>query len=122
MERIKIEETKTTPLVLFDGDLGILRITGRCIPEYPEDFFEVIFKGIKQYFVDHNRSLEVTMDLEYFNTSSSKKIFELFKSLKGKDVRVIWMFEEGDLDMQEAGEDYQSMLEGMNFKVQEKPE
>ena len=84
--------------------------------------YHIIFKGIKQYFVDHNRSLEVTMDLEYFNTSSSKKIFELFKSLKGKDVRVIWMFEEGDLDMQEAGEDYQSMLEGMNFKVQEKPE
>jgi len=53
--------------------------------------------------------------LEYFNTSSSKCILDVFKKLemihKAKnDVEIKWYYEEDDEDMLEAGEDYESII------------
>ncbi len=53
--------------------------------------------------------------LEYFNTSSSKCILDVFKKLeaihKGKNEVIInWYYEEDDEDMLEAGEDYESII------------
>ena len=56
------------------------------------------------------------MRLEYFNTSSSKCILDVFKKLEklkntGADVHVNWYFETDDEDMEEAGEDYQAIVD-----------
>lgn len=53
--------------------------------------------------------------LEYFNTSSSKCILDVFKKLESihkakNDVEVNWYYEEDDEDMLEAGEDYESII------------
>jgi hypothetical protein len=58
---------------------------------------------------------QVNVQLEYFNTSSSKCILDVFKKLeainKGKsEVTVNWYYEEDDEDMLEAGEDYESII------------
>jgi hypothetical protein len=55
------------------------------------------------------------VQLEYFNTSSSKCILDVFKKLeainKGEnDVLINWYYEEDDEDMLEAGEDYESII------------
>ena len=52
---------------------------------------------------------------EYFNTSSSKSIFEVIKLLKkhksvGKSVQFNWVYESYDDDMMETGEDYADLL------------
>ena len=57
----------------------------------------------------------VNIRLEYFNTSSSKCILDVFKKLevihKAKnEVEVNWYYEEDDEDMLEAGEDYESII------------
>ena len=54
------------------------------------------------------------MQLEYFNTSSSKCILDVFKkleSLAGTEVSVKWYYEEDDEDMLEAGEDYEAIID-----------
>jgi hypothetical protein len=59
------------------------------------------------------------MKLEYFNTSSSKCILDLFKKLErldGTEVSINWYFEEDDEDMEEAGEDYQAII-NLPFKM-----
>ena len=58
---------------------------------------------------------QVNVQLEYFNTSSSKCILDVFKKLeaihKGKsEVIINWYYEEDDEDMLEAGEDYESII------------
>ncbi len=63
----------------------------------------------------------VSIQLEYFNTSSSKCILDVFKKLenlkKGKsDVVINWYYEEDDEDMLEAGEDYESIIK-VPFKM-----
>ena len=55
----------------------------------------------------------VNVQLEYFNTSSSKCILDVFKKLEAihkakNDVIINWHYEEDDEDMLEAGEDYES--------------
>ena len=55
------------------------------------------------------------------NTSSSKCILDLFKQLEklnggNTEVKVNWYFEEDDEDMEEAGEDYQAIID-LPFKM-----
>jgi len=57
----------------------------------------------------------VNIQLEYFNTSSSKCILDVFKKLEAihkskNDVVINWYYEEDDEDMLEAGEDYESII------------
>ena len=59
--------------------------------------------------------------MEYFNTSSSKCILDLFKQLESlnngeTEVNVNWYYEEDDEDMAEAGEDYDAII-SLPFKM-----
>ena len=67
----------------------------------------------------------VNIQLEYFNTSSSKCILDVFKKLEsvnGKTtITINWHYEEDDEDMLEAGEDYQAII-NIPFKMIEMEE
>ncbi len=59
----------------------------------------------------------VRLAMSYFNSSSSKYILDLLKVLDeihitgaGK-VAMEWHYDQGDLDMEEAGGDYKALLE-----------
>lgn len=124
MERIRIHEGERTPEVLFDGNRGILSISGRSIPENPKTFYLEILDGIDEYAKDPQDLLTTTINLEFFNTASARELFKLFKKLDeaGFDVQVIWIYEEGDEDMEEAGRDYNDMVRTLEFEFVEVPE
>lgn len=86
MEPLILTATATTPSVNFDSQTGSLEIHGRSTPENPIAY-----------------------------SSSSKCLLELMKKIKniqteGNKVRWIWMYEEGDDDMKEAGSDFSDLL------------
>jgi hypothetical protein len=63
----------------------------------------------------------VNIQLEYFNTSSSKCILDVFKKLEnihkgGNQLVINWYYEQDDEDMLEAGEDYQAII-NVPFKM-----
>ncbi len=65
--------------------------------------------------------VKVNIQLEYFNTSSSKCILDVFKKLEkinsgGSTVIINWHYEEDDEDMLEAGEDYEAII-NVPFKM-----
>ncbi|HHU00915.1 MAG: DUF1987 domain-containing protein [Bacteroidota bacterium] len=115
METIIREGTPKTPYVKLDGEKGLIEIKGRSIPENSVEFYKPLIDWLDKY---GNVPLEVTnvnIQLEYFNTSSSKCILDIFKKLeliykKGSKVQINWYYEEDDEDMFEAGEDYQSII------------
>ncbi len=116
MENISIDGTPKTPTVNFNSESGVLLIKGRSIPENSIDFYKPLFQWIDTYAQSAKDKTEVHMQLEYFNTSSSKCILDVFKKLEqikksGKDVEVIWHYEEDDEDMLEAGEDYDAIID-----------
>ncbi|MBQ5403367.1 MAG: DUF1987 domain-containing protein [Bacteroidales bacterium] len=124
MDSINIEGTPKTPEVSFDAKSGQIEIKGRSIPENSIEFYKPLVDWLDKYADIAQGVVNVVIQLEYFNTSSSKCILDVFKKLenihnKNKiDVVINWYYEEDDEDMLEAGEDYQSILK-IPFKMVE---
>ncbi|MDG5800107.1 DUF1987 domain-containing protein [Marinilabiliaceae bacterium ANBcel2] len=115
METIIREGSPKTPYVMLDGEKGLIEIKGRSIPENSVEFYKPLIDWLDTYGEDPKDTTTVNVQLEYFNTSSSKCILDIFKKLeliykKGTKVQINWYYEEDDEDMFEAGEDYQSII------------
>ena len=116
MSSIEIIGTSKTPEINFSSDLGKLLIAGRSIPENSIEFYNSLLEWIDNYSSAPKENTEIDMKLEYFNTSSSKCILDVFKKLEnikkaGNVVKVNWFYEEDDEDMLEAGEDYDAIID-----------
>lgn len=118
MEDIRIEGTPKTPSVVFDTAGGSLEIKGRSIPENSIEFYKPLIDWIESYSKSPQGKTVVNIQLEYFNTSSSKCILDLFKKLEAidKEITINWYYEEDDEDMLEAGEDYDAII-NIPFKM-----
>ena len=121
MEPIIIEGTPKTPSVKFDAKGGIFEIKGRSIPENSVEFYKPLNEWLDNYMQVPLGKTVVNIRLEYFNTSSSKCILDVFKRLEAihkskHDVEINWFYEEDDEDMLEAGEDYDSIIK-VPFKM-----
>jgi hypothetical protein len=121
MENLHLEGSAKTPSVNFNGEAGVVELKGRSIPENSIEFYQPLNEWIDEYGKTPKSETTVDIKLEYFNTSSSKCILDLFKKLEslngnGTAVKVNWYFEEDDEDMEEAGEDYQAII-GLPFNM-----
>lgn len=110
-----LEKSKITPQINFNKEEGILEILGRSIPENSVGFYEPILSALIRYVETPAAKTTVTIQLDYFNTSSSKSILEILKKIeliakKGFEVEVNWLFDEDDEDMIEAGEAYDAIV------------
>jgi len=110
-------------LINFNADTGIVEIKGRSIPENSIEFYKPLVDWLEEYKENAQPMTKVIIQLEYFNTSSSKCILDVFKKLeavhKAKNpVEIHWYYEEDDEDMLEAGEDYESIIR-VPFKMVE---
>jgi hypothetical protein len=115
MEPIIIDGTPKTPTVIFNMAEGVFKLEGRSIPENSVEFYKPLVDWLDGYKDNPLPRTVVEVKLEYFNTSSSKCILDVFKKLemihKAKnEVEIRWYYEEDDEDMLEAGEDYESII------------
>ncbi len=116
MENLMLEGSAKTPKVSFIAADGSLELKGRSIPENSIEFYKPLNSWIDEYGTSPKSITSVDIKLEYFNTSSSKCILDLFKQLEklnngDTEVKINWYFEEDDEDMEEAGEDYQAIID-----------
>ena len=116
MENLVLEGSAKTPKVSFNASEGQLELKGRSIPENSIEFYKPLNTWIDEYGASPKEVTSVDIKLEYFNTSSSKCILDLFKQLEkinggNTDVKINWYFEEDDEDMEEAGEDYRAIID-----------
>ncbi len=121
MDKYVIEGTPKTPSISFDLNGGVLEIKGRSIPENSIEFYKPLVDALDKYSSSPKSATTVQVQLEYFNTSSSKCILDVFKKLEsinkgGSSVTINWHYEEDDEDMLEAGEDYQAII-NVPFKM-----
>ena len=115
MNNLLIESTKNTPEVSFSVD-GRLKISGRSIPEDPTKFYDLLFEWIYFYCQEPSEITTLDVELEYFNSGSSKAMLHILRALvdiakKEKRLSVNWHYEEGDDDIMERGEYYESILD-----------
>ena len=115
MNKIKISRTRMTPYIYFNPSRGKLRIRGRSSPENSLDLFGPLIRAL-ECWTNINPNIVVDFKLDYFNSSSTKCLFMIFKRLnelqsRGHTVRVNWHAYEFDEDVIEAGEDFEEMTE-----------
>ncbi len=83
MELYTNEGTSKTPLIYFDLLTGVLNIKGRSVPENPYEFYAPLLNVIDEYSQSSKPSTTVNVHLEYFNTTSSKCLLNVFKRFEG---------------------------------------
>ena len=74
MEPLLIEGSAKTPTVKFDAKEGVIEIKGRSIPENSIEFYKPLVEWLEEYGPESLELTQVNVQLEYFNTSSSKCI------------------------------------------------
>ncbi len=120
MKKLYIKAERKTPLVDFDPFAGVFRLKGRSIPENTYDFYTVVMHWLDEYLKMPAEKSVLNFELDYFNTSSSKFLLEMFKKLKtlertDREFLVRWHFETGDEEMMETGRDFMELL-NLNFE------
>ena len=123
MENIKLEGNKRTPTIEFDAQKGLLKISGRSIPENSWKFYKPFIDWIKEYVsTTQNRMTNVHIMLEYCNSSSSKYILDILQLLDdlastNHMVNFEWYYADNDEDMEEIGQDLASFLQSVKTEL-----
>jgi hypothetical protein len=119
MENIVIEGSSHCPSVDFNLN-GNLKIEGRSIPEDINKLFNPLLDFVSDLTVE---KINFDVNLEYFNTATSKKLLELFKKIESnkniEEIKIKWHFEEGDDDSVEMAEIYEECLSRTKFEFHE---
>ncbi|WMN11144.1 DUF1987 domain-containing protein [Marivirga salinae] len=123
MDAYYLEATPKTPKLDFNPDADTFLISGRSIPENSIEFYKPLLDWLDKYVHNPLESTIFEIKLEYFNTSSSKCLVEIFRKLEkihdsGNKVTIEWYFDEEDEDMEESGEDFKEIIK-IPFKMKE---
>ncbi len=121
MEAYYLEATPKTPKLDFNPEENKFIISGRSIPENSIEFYRPLLDWLENYKHNTKKSINFDVRLEYFNTSSSKCLVEIFRKLEkiqteGHEFTINWYYDEEDEDMQESGEDFKDIIK-MPFRM-----
>ena len=116
METLRIEQTDDSPLVILDQENQQFEISGKSLPEDVLDFYQPVLDWLSAY---REKPLSLTLfnlKLIYFNTATSKLIMDIlliFEEMvvEGHEIVIRWHSLRSDEDMQEAGKEYEEMIE-----------
>ena len=115
MKNFYMEGSDKTPSINLDAQNGEMEFSGKSIPENSADLYEPVMEWIDKYLETPAENTTFVVKLEYFNTSSSKYLLEIFRRFEelfkaGMKVAVQWYYELEDEDMQESGDDFRDIL------------
>ena len=116
MEALRIEKTDDSPEVILDQEGNFFEISGKSLPEDVVQFYQPVLDWLDEYRKNPKPFTRFDFKLSYFNTASSKMILDIMMILEemkeeGKGVLVKWISLASDEDMQEAGREYQEMVD-----------
>lgn len=101
MRNLHIPGTATTPEVNLDLMDVCFSITGRSVPSNAHAFYAPVLRWLDDHVHLMPVGSVVTIDLEYFNTSSMKALYQVLERLgrrlqHRRDIRIVWMTEAED--------------------------
>ena len=101
-----IEPTRNTPYISYSADVSLLEIRGVSSPDNTPVFYAPIITFVENLSAHCISHLKVRISLLYFNSSSTKILFKIFKKLKATEenipVTIDWICDEDDEDMIES--------------------
>ncbi len=111
MERLYISPSDDTPEIEFNKSSGLLKISGKSLPEDVIEFYSPVFSWLEQYAANPKEETKMSVKVIYFNSASQRALNEIFTILsrinvKGKKVDIEWYYHEDDEEMKETGEEF----------------
>ncbi len=108
MEKIIIEGQVHLPNIVLDKEQNRFEFSGQSMPEDVIAFYTPILKWFDEYILNPNDTTEFEMKLVYFNTASSKMIYEVINRLdklykNNNKAKVVWHYAEDDEDIEATG-------------------
>ncbi len=116
MEKYFADATEDSPSILFDGEKGLIEITGKSLPENAITCYTPLNMMVKEYTQSPKQLTTLNFRLVYLNSSSAKKILEIISLLEdlpsqGYQVNLNWYYNADDDDMHEEGEEFKRMTD-----------
>ncbi|MCE2712486.1 MAG: DUF1987 domain-containing protein [Cryomorphaceae bacterium] len=117
MEKLYIAKTEDTPEIDFSPDAKEMKISGRSLPEDVTTFYAPVMDWLDQLEETPGGEYKLIVNLEYFNTASSKLILDILMRLEdihtggSNTIEIVWNYDKRDTDMEEAAEEYSELVE-----------
>ncbi|MFW5658271.1 MAG: DUF1987 domain-containing protein [Bacteroidota bacterium] len=119
MKAFKTEPTFSTPKIVLDKNSNTFVFSGRSLPENSDRFFTPVLEWFKEYSKNPNHETEIVFKLDYFNTSTVQRFYQLFEILKEmtekSKVTIMWYYPDEDVNLLDSGKDF-AHVTGLNFK------
>jgi hypothetical protein len=119
MHSVIIEPTNYSPHVVLNP-AGNLSLKGRSLMVDAVAFYQPL---IEWAYLLNVRSVNFIVEIDYFNTSSSKMFLEFLRVIEENcnivEFNVIWNFETDDEDMLTKGQIYEERLHKARFLYKE---
>ena len=120
MQNVHIDATSTSPEVAFNFSENLLLLRGESYPENASAFFGPIIEALRGYLEQTtDQVIEVIIELTYFNSSSTKVLFNIFDLLntaaENNTVNLHWRYDEDDDTILEFGDDLHEDFPAINY-------
>lgn len=121
MDNLYIAPTPSSPEVDFRFDTHQLHLRGESYPENAAAFYGSVLARLQAYLAQQqDRQIEVHVALAYFNSSSTKMLFNLIAALDGaveagNHVRLHWYHDEEDDTILEFGQELRDDFPAIAF-------
>ena len=107
--------TIRTPEIIFNPESNLFIMQGKSLPEDADRFYKPYKNWLKEYFSNDVEECFFILDFVYFNSSSTKIIFDLLTIVKeaiqrGNKINVVWRYEEDDEELMNAGKEIQEFI------------
>ncbi|MGD9773208.1 DUF1987 domain-containing protein [Diaphorobacter sp.] len=124
MDNLYIAPTPCTPEVDFRFDTHQLSLRGESYPENAASFYKDVISRLQEYLDNQAAGrVEVHIALAYFNSSSTKMLFNLIEMLNdaaeaGIQVVLHWYYDEEDDTIAEFGQELSDDFGAIEFSQQ----
>ncbi len=98
MRTLDIEQSASTPRIIFQPDERVLLIRGESYPENSFEFYAPVAGWLKEYLAGES-TLNLDINVSYLNSSSTKCMLDLLDILeeahcKGARISLVWRYDQ----------------------------
>lgn len=124
MFRLELEKTVSTPYILADEALGLLKISGESFPENVSEFYRSLMQWLTEFLESDFEKFQADFELVYFNSSTSKLLMNIMELLsnaaeRGKNVIVNWFSDSENEIIIECGEEFKEDFPNLELNILE---
>ena len=132
METLDVKGDDINPTIVLNHIDNVYLISGESRPENPLKYYEPVFTWFNEFFnysyvlndlgnKSNTIAKKLKIDLDYFNSTSAKVLFDVFSLLKNTGIEkfkihfeIDWLYFVDDTDMLDAGKEMEEMC-GLTF-------